>query len=247
MRASRISIPLITLVLTLVGAVQAQTIYPFFELTDEDLERIDVTDGSIDDWLDVWGDAPLSALDFHPLGGVTKPYDPVDLDFRLWLGWHDATDRIYVAMERADDIYVNPYSRSTPFLRYMQFYDSGIEFRIDAAASGDSGYRTGFDNPTSEFYLLVNQRTQLYGIIGETYDEGPHLQLMNFVIGAPSSPHGDWYLRPPYAEAGGTSFGERPTISVTEFYLTPFDHFVWNDPAASLASDLQVDKRILFH
>ena len=36
-------------------------IYPFYELLDEDLHRIDLTDGSVDDWLDVLGEPALTA------------------------------------------------------------------------------------------------------------------------------------------------------------------------------------------
>ena len=40
-------------------------IYPFYELLDEDLHRIDLTDGSIEDWYDVLGEASLTAADFY--------------------------------------------------------------------------------------------------------------------------------------------------------------------------------------
>ena len=39
-------------------------IYPFYELLDEDLARIDLTDGSVEDWLDVVGEPSLTASDF---------------------------------------------------------------------------------------------------------------------------------------------------------------------------------------
>ena len=35
-------------------------IYPFFELLDEDLDLIDLTDGSVDDWLEVVGEPSLT-------------------------------------------------------------------------------------------------------------------------------------------------------------------------------------------
>ena len=56
-------VPLLTLVplLGLAPAAEAHIgdeIYPIFELFDEDLGRIDLTDGSVEDWLEVVGSPP---------------------------------------------------------------------------------------------------------------------------------------------------------------------------------------------
>ena len=56
----------------------------------------------------------------------------------------------------------------------------------------------------------------------------------------------DWFQAPPYADGGGGIAGENPTISVTEFYLTPFDRFVWNSPEESRVSELYTGKVIGF-
>ena len=53
-------------------------IYPFFELHDEDLDRIDLTDGSVEDWLEIIGEPSLAAADFY----WEYDYDPADVDFR---------------------------------------------------------------------------------------------------------------------------------------------------------------------
>ena len=48
-------------------ALEAQgsdRLYPFRELTDEMRARIDLRDGSVEDWLDVLGEPTLTALDF---------------------------------------------------------------------------------------------------------------------------------------------------------------------------------------
>ena len=70
------------------------------------------------------------------------------------------------------------------------------------------------------------------------------MQLWNYEDPSIPFPFGEWYLRPPYAEGGGTHFGEQPTVSITEFYITPFDLFVWDDPALSRVSDLHPGKFI---
>ena len=59
----------------LVHAHIGDQIYPFFELLDEDLHRIDLTDGSVEDWHEVLGEASLTAADF------SYPYSQYDLDF----------------------------------------------------------------------------------------------------------------------------------------------------------------------
>ena len=81
-------------------------IYPFYELLDEDLHRIDLTDGSVEDWVEVVGEPSLTASDFFWLFGS---YDLSELDFRIWLAWHQGSGTLWVAMERFDDLYLNNY------------------------------------------------------------------------------------------------------------------------------------------
>ena len=80
-------------------------IYPFYELLDEELDRIDLTDGSVDDWYEVVGEPSLTAPDFV-WGTEYEPaeYDPSSLDFRIWLAWHQGSGTIWIAMERVDDL-----------------------------------------------------------------------------------------------------------------------------------------------
>ncbi|MCC7264297.1 MAG: hypothetical protein IT369_17440, partial [Candidatus Latescibacteria bacterium] len=94
---------------------QAQQTGPVLipELTDEDLARIDLHDGSVQDWLQVVGEPTLRPADMSISVYPSRQYhDPGDLDFRIWLGWHGASNRFYVALERADDIHVNRFDRS---------------------------------------------------------------------------------------------------------------------------------------
>ena len=107
MKTGKRFLPIISLVMGLLHGAEAQEserLYPFVELTDANLAQIDVTDGSIDEWVDLLGEPTLTALDFqtHP---DKAPYDPADMDYRVWLAWHGATHRLYVAVERSDDIY----------------------------------------------------------------------------------------------------------------------------------------------
>ncbi len=237
-------LPIIGLLVGLLGGAEAQEserVYPFVELTDADLAQIDVTDGSIDEWVDLLGEPTLTALDFQTRLD-RAPYDPADMDYRVWLAWHGATQRIYGAVERSDDIYVNNYEYDGTIhssCTQMPQHDSFVHFRVDGDASGGEYYfmppviRVGapFDE---ERRLLMNQHAQSYRILGDIVGGGPHVCLY------PQSLYGDedWFNLPPYVEGGGASFGEHPTFSVTEFYVTPFDRLIWNSPEESVVSAL---------
>ena len=66
------------------------------------LEEIDLHDGSIDEWYKV-GEPSMTLLDFKTFSD--RPHDPSNLDFRVWLAWHDEPDRVYAAFIIADDVY----------------------------------------------------------------------------------------------------------------------------------------------
>ena len=224
-------------------AQQSERIYPIVELTDEDVAMIDIHDGSIEDWLEVVGEPTVTALNFQSYYPEEGLYDPAELDFRIWLAWHDATNRIYVAMERADDIYINNFSREKWSRGTVSILDNDgiINIVVDGDHSGGEYFYIGGGLDAYERRLLANQQAQSYYALAETYDDGPHLQL--FMMWNRDL-NQDWFLYPPYADGGGDVLGENPTISVTEFYVTPFDRFVWNSPEESVVSELKVGKII---
>ena len=244
MRRILLSIFVVGQLLGLVSSTNAHVgdrVYPIFELTDADLEAIDLQDGSIGDWLDIVGEPTLSAIEFFAHTAL-EPYDPADMDFRLWLAWHDATNRIYAAMEQADDIYINTYDRSSGNLN-MFAQDSGITLSIDGDHSGGVyGGPCCDDTQAFEFARQV----QPYRAIGETIGEDPHVVITRLQDLNPGYEYGTWYTQPPYADGGGRRFGENPVISVTEFYMTPFDDFIWNSPEESLVSELSPGRTIGF-
>ena len=242
MRRLLIAVGVAGLLLRLVGistAQQGEGVYPFFELTDEDVALIDLKDGSIGDWLDVVGEPTLTALDFEA-SRFWNPYNPADMDYRIWLAWHDATNHIYMAVERADDEYVNDFNRADSADR-MAFQDN-VNFLVDGDRSGGRFWRESmhFDSE-EEWMLFVNQQAQQYQVLPEVYDEGPNMQMFTSAMNAE-----DWPINPPYAEGGGGVFGENPILSVTEFYVTSFDYFVWNSPEESQVSELYPGKIIGF-
>ena len=145
-------------------AQRAERVFPIFELTDEDVALMDVTDGSIEDWLEVVGEPSLTALNFEAESRL-DPYDPLDLDFRIWLAWHGATHHLYVAMERADDLYVNEYLQEDLNMpgETMLRHDSSMALVVDGDHSGGKYfYFSGQADSEEERRLLHNQQAQLY-------------------------------------------------------------------------------------
>ena len=222
---------------------QSERVYPIFELTDEDVALIDIKDGSIDDWLEIVGEPTLTSLDFVTSLG-RGPNDPASLDFRIWVAWHDATDRIFVAMERADNAYVNGFDRKDVHGEESMGRQDCIAFFVDGDRSGGQFSFSSLEFDSREEWRLANNRfAQHYAVLPEVYDEGPHVQLSAH---GSASNKGAWFVTPPYADGGGGVFGENPVISATEFYVTAFDQFVWNSPDESLVSGLHPGKIIGF-
>ena len=194
-------------------------VIPIFEITDEQLALIDIEDGSINEWED-FGEPSLTTLDFlrfgYP-GGEDLDHDPSDFDFRIWLGWNGTHNRIYGSIQAADD-------------SYRGFDDAirvdGLHFMVDGNHSG--GDYTGEDA----------QQPQFFSIYAEIRDILNNDMLLLWHDDC------DWCPRPPYAEAGSGILGENPVFWVIEFYVTPFDLLVWDDPEISMVSSLEAGKVI---
>ena len=66
MKAQIIPIPIFLAMITVSTNAQAQDrVYPIPELTDEMREKIDLTDGSIEEWVEILGEPSLTPLDFQ--------------------------------------------------------------------------------------------------------------------------------------------------------------------------------------
>ena len=157
MKKSLITLGIAVLLLGLASSGWAHVgnrVFPIFELTDEDVAVLDVTDGFIDDWLDIIGEPTITALDLSDRSDEfdSPPYDPVDFDYRIWLAWHGATNRIYGAMQRADDHYM-PTLFNEDWLTDagLLFQDAPISFLVD----GDHSAGVTLYNQTAQHYLAL--------------------------------------------------------------------------------------------
>ena len=88
------------------GAHVGDRVYPVAYLSDEMLEKIDLKDGLVDEWQELIGEPSMTLLDFTESLGM-RELDPSNLDFRIWLAWHDDPPRFYLAFLASDDVYLN--------------------------------------------------------------------------------------------------------------------------------------------
>ena len=199
---------LILLIMTGVAGAHNGHLFPFYELTDEMLETIDIHDGLIDEWYEV-GEPCMTTLDFKTVRDQV-PFDPSNLDFQIWLAWHEELNRIYVAVIVADDEHKN-WDR-------IDFAEDGIDFYLDADHSGGRGYLDvlldGTEVATEKVHLMWGQ-TQRYRAIPQATSEGTRITGGGY----------GWRIHPPYGDAGGEAAGENPTIWIIEMYVTPFNQW----------------------
>ena len=206
------------IVLIVAGMAQAHSgnrLYPFYELTDEMLEKIDIHDGFIDEWYEI-GEPNMTLLDFKTNRNFIPP-DPSNLDFRIWLAWHDELNRIYAAFIVSDDEYKNTHDESGEGILGLKHLNDSIVLYLDADHSGGRGFADGYG--ALEERVQVYGRTQKYQAISQTVS-GPTLSNGHSYLQP-------WHTSPPYGDAGGGVSGENPVVWVVEMYVTPQDG--WGD------------------
>ena len=221
---------------TSAGAHSGGRVYPIAELTDEMLEKIQLDDGSAEEWYDLIGEPTMSLVDFRLYGTVP---DPSDLDFRIWLAWHDDPARLYIAFSSSDDVYYESWAG----------HDIELQLTIDGNHSGGDGY----SNFTFDESEGVWGEAQQYKAMARTATGEPALHAYytsssggrGFISDGSAD---SWTLFPPYADIGGDIAGENPTITVIELYLTPYDSWQGYDsgPEGAVVTDLTAGEFIGF-
>lgn len=220
------------LALVLAGTAHAhigEKVYLIFEIPDADLEDIDLFDADISDWEDVVGDASLTPEDFFadPTVGDGAQYNPADMDYRLWLGWNETNNRLYLAAERIDDVYINEYGGGAPATVWQ--YDS-VEFMVDGDHSGGQyNFNNSEDMTDEEKARNQNSQAQKWNAIFDAPD--------GRILGYPG--RAEWLNSTPLSDGGGGSTGGGPTVSILEIYVTPYDDIIFADQDGSRATDLE--------
>ena len=197
------------------GAHFGDRVYPIVELTDEMLAEIRLDDGSVDEWFDLVGEPSMTLLDF----GSLIPHDPSNLDFRIWLAWTDEPPRFYVAFVGSDDVYQNTHDYNVSSTPTRDIIDNdSITPVIDGDHSGGAGCP---GNCSLEEWAEIRETSQPHDVIARTVS-GPTLDDWWTRADTGKFP---WTVLPPYGHGGGGVVGVNPTISVIEFYVTPFDRW----------------------
>jgi hypothetical protein len=202
-------------------------VYPIYELPTSDLP--DIFDGTLEDWEDVLPGTALTHDDFTPLNvGEAAGIDPEDSAYRVYLAWHSAGQHVYAGVERIDNVYINTYEGGN--VHILAAYDD-VEFHLDGDHTGGqyNFWLEVDDYSEEEFKLLQNLQAQQYVIIAESPD--------GQIIGYQGNGLG-WAIDPPYTDAAGTAFGEDPTTTIMEFYVTAWDEINWQGPHLSRRSEL---------
>ena len=217
-----------------------ERVYPIPYLSDEMLAEIRLDDGLVDEWSELVGEPTLTLSDFSEKERNAQ-LDPSDLDFRIWLAWHDDPVRFYLAFVGSDDAYENThdYSVGSSFRDVIHTHDS-ILLAVDGDHSGGPALSPDATLKDREERL---GRTQYYDAIARTAS-GPTLDVS--IIRAYTGTFA-WTTLPPYAEGGGGVFGEAPVISAIELYVTPFDDWEgWDSPGEIEVSELATGQVIGF-
>ena len=197
---------------TSAGAHSGERLYPIPELTDEMLARIQLDDGSVEEWYDLVGEPTMSLVDFRLYG--TLP-DPSDLNFRIWLAWHDDPGRLYVAFSSSDDVY------------FISEFGFGNDIELQLTIDGDHSGGGGYSNLSFGEAEGVWGKSQQYLAMARTTSGQPALypyytsSTGGAYIGEISTD--SWTAFPPYGYGGGDIAGENPNITVIELYVTPYD------------------------
>ena len=166
----------------------------------------DQPDGTLEDWEQVIPEASLTHNDWRfPLGqGQSAP--PVgtdDIAMRLFMAWHNAGQQIYVGAEFLDDIAGR----------------DDFQFMVDGDHSGGAYLARPRNVENLE---AVTQAQYYYNPLHPSDISDLHLPT-----GVTA-----WAFEAPWFDVGLANFGERPTQTILEMKLTPWDH-VGGGPAAS--------------
>jgi len=237
---------LVTFLVSSTNAHIGDRIYPIYEIPDDALGQFDFHDGQLRAWRGLLSSPTLRATDFYVKGfRFTGVPDSADLDYQIWLGWNDATNRLYVAMERTDDVFLNSYAGGD--FDDLWAHDGTLDILVDGDHSGGDLYLWGRDYTVDEVIQGYYRTGQRYSATAHTPD-GRHITYGSghfFVMEGRRVVVRDaeWMTQPPYADGEGV-FGEISNTSVFEGYVTPFDDLIRSSPEESKVSDLARGKII---
>ena len=203
--------------------------------THLDASQLPVIDGELDDWQGVVPSLQMSSFDDLV---DDADIDPEDLDTKVWIGWNDTQNRLYLAVEVVDDIHQVDRPDGTADL--LIFQDDDLEVFVDADHSG--GQFADFSGLAQEEQLARNGAEANHFVLAGPHDDGD--VFVNFSAAG-------WYALSDgaYTQAGITFEGIPGGAGVTryEMSLVPFDRVNVTADFLSVPHDLRPDEIIGFN
>ena len=145
------------------GAHRGDIIYPIYELPTSDLP--DLHDGTLSDWEGVLPGASMDQDYFVPYGG--DEIDPEDLAFRVFLAWHDASQRLFVGVERVDNVYIGPGQQGDGMLFFVDGDHSGGEYETGTSSEEESEADKEFNHVQAQWYWAIPENLGDRPLLGE--------------------------------------------------------------------------------
>ncbi len=205
------------------GAHVGDRVIPIYEVPSSDIPAID--DFSLFEWENIVPEPSLESLDFSSLQ-VGSP-SSADLAVRVYLAWNMATQRLYLALERTDDIYINEYFGGDA----PNFIGADhVEFFVDGDHSGGQYACGPPDGTEDQIRLFVGAQAQRYAVIADAPDA--------ILFGLEGFANG-WASLPPWADIRTRQVGVEPTETRFELYTTLWDNLNWNGPDVSVRTLLK--------
>lgn len=204
------------------GAHVGDRLIPIYELPSSDLPELD--DLSLSPWEQIVPAPSLESMDFTSTQVGMAGTD--DLAARVYLAWHGGTRRVYLAVERVDDIYSNEYAGGdAPFFTGADH----LQLLVDGDHSGGQFACGPEDATVEQARRFVGAQAQFYAAVAESPDG-----VRFGYEGAANA----WASRPPWADFAVRQLGVEPTQTRMQLYVTPWDDLNWVGPEASVPSRL---------
>lgn len=189
-------------------------------------DLVPVIDGDLDDWA-VAGPG-LTDQDFQDLV-AGAPVDADDLSLRVWIGWNDTQNRLFLAAEVRDDVHQVDRPAGTASARI--FLDDALEVFIDADHSG--GQFADFSDLAPEEQLLRNGADASHFVLAGPHSDGEF--FVNFSAAAWYALEDGPYTRAAVAHEGPAGGSGRTRY---ELALEPFDRVNMTADFLSAGHDL---------
>ncbi len=200
-----------------------------------DAGALPLVDGDLSDWEGLTPALRMSAFNDLVTGA---DIDTEDFDVKVWIGWSDSANRLYVAVEVVDDIHQVDRPAGTAVTKIFQ--DDDLEVFIDADHSG--GQFADFSDLGPQEQLARNGAEANHFVLAGPHEDGE--EFVNFSAAG-------WYALAdgPYTEAHVRYEGDSggPGVTRYEMSLVPFNRVNVTADFLSVPHDLHAEEVLGFN